>query len=419
MEIISKETMRSNILLQSFSLFFIFLIFLRPSCQKRTFQSFDPCLDNKGNPKQCRPQFQNIALKKAVRVSETCGETQNENFCRLLNRGGRIIRSCDVCESSGPLSHPASFLTDINDIGNITYWQSKAFQDRSKRDRVALVISFGKKFELSYISLQFFSPRPASMIIYKSMNNRRTWTPYQFYARNCQLRFGLPGRSKANITNEQEALCYEGNSSPFPLSGGRVMFNPTKGRPSEGNFENSHVLQDWVTATDIKFVLTGVNDVNDVMPLLGFNRRRSAGHSSRSRPRKRLKSRLPTTSQADLSDDVVTRSTTFSARKGSRRSAPASSYGNEPTKIQQHDFGTTPFYAINDVTIGGRCKCNGHASECLMKGERLVCDCQHNTAGDNCERCKRFHFDRPWKRATSENANECVGKFMRNDPYSI
>ncbi|CAF1229554.1 unnamed protein product, partial [Didymodactylos carnosus] len=39
---------------------------------------------------------------------------------------------------------------------------------------------------------------------------------------------------------------------------------------------------------------------------------------------------------------------------------------------------------------------------------RLVCDCKHNTAGDECERCKDFYYDRPWARATQRDANECV-----------
>ena len=44
---------------------------------------------------------------------------------------------------------------------------------------------------------------------------------------------------------------------------------------------------------------------------------------------------------------------------------------------------------------------------------RLVCDCKHNTAGDECERCQDFHYDRPWARATQRDANECVGKIRR------
>jgi hypothetical protein len=47
-----------------------------------------------------------------------------------------------------------------------------------------------------------------------------------------------------------------------------------------------------------------------------------------------------------------------------------------------------------------------------LSDDRLVCDCKHNTAGDECERCKDFHYDRPWARATPRDANECIGKLL-------
>ncbi|NXC45508.1 LAMC3 protein, partial [Penelope pileata] len=67
------------------------------------------------------------------------------------------------------------------------------------------------------------------------------------------------------------------------------------------------------------------------------------------------------------------------------------------------------YYAISDFSVGGRCKCNGHASECAPdKTGQLACVCQHNTAGTDCERCQPFYQDRPWARGTAEAANECV-----------
>ncbi|POI28520.1 hypothetical protein CIB84_007730 [Bambusicola thoracicus] len=67
------------------------------------------------------------------------------------------------------------------------------------------------------------------------------------------------------------------------------------------------------------------------------------------------------------------------------------------------------YYAISDFSVGGRCKCNGHASECAPDDAgRLVCVCEHNTAGTDCQRCQPFYQDRPWARGTAEAANECL-----------
>ncbi|XP_016934621.2 laminin subunit gamma-1 [Drosophila suzukii] len=70
------------------------------------------------------------------------------------------------------------------------------------------------------------------------------------------------------------------------------------------------------------------------------------------------------------------------------------------------------FYAISDISVGARCKCNGHASKCVhstgMHGERtVVCECRHNTDGPDCDRCLPLYNDLKWKRSTSTKVNEC------------
>ncbi|XP_016817372.1 laminin subunit gamma-3 isoform X2 [Pan troglodytes] len=67
------------------------------------------------------------------------------------------------------------------------------------------------------------------------------------------------------------------------------------------------------------------------------------------------------------------------------------------------------YYAVSDFSVGGRCKCNGHASECGPDvAGQLACRCQHNTTGTDCERCLPFFQDRPWARGTAEAAHECL-----------
>lgn len=68
-------------------------------------------------------------------------------------------------------------------------------------------------------------------------------------------------------------------------------------------------------------------------------------------------------------------------------------------------------YALSDFSVGGRCKCNGHASRCARGVDgQLECECKHNTAGRDCEKCKPFYFDRPFLRGTARDANECKGE---------
>jgi len=70
------------------------------------------------------------------------------------------------------------------------------------------------------------------------------------------------------------------------------------------------------------------------------------------------------------------------------------------------------YFAISNLVVGGRCKCNGHASECIETvtndgKSKLKCKCEHNTDGDDCQKCLPLFNDTPWKRATRFSANPC------------
>lgn len=313
----------------------------------------DPCYDETGAARRCIPEFINAAFGQEVAVSSMCGRPPSRS-CTLVEREDRpSVRTCQVCDASDLRNaHPASYLTDLNSAHNLTCWQSENLQ--ASPLNVTLTLSLGKKFEITYVSLQFCSPRPESLAIFKSMDYGRTWTPYQFYSSQCRRMYNRPNKATITKQNEQEALCTDGHTDAFPLSGGLIAFSTLDGRPSGKDFDSSPVLQDWVTVTDIRVVF--------------------------SRPQH-------------------------------PRALPMSGRESEDPLVASGGL-PSYFYAVGDFQVGGRCKCNGHSSRCVReKDGKLVCDCKHNTEGPECDRCKPFHYDRPWQRATAKEANECLREY--------
>jgi len=74
------------------------------------------------------------------------------------------------------------------------------------------------------------------------------------------------------------------------------------------------------------------------------------------------------------------------------------------------------YYSIKDISIGGRCVCNGHADTCdrppEVHGYKLICSCVHNTCGNQCEYCCPGFVQKRWRRARVNDPFVCERKLL-------
>ncbi|XP_029024398.1 laminin subunit gamma-3 isoform X2 [Betta splendens] len=302
--------------------------------------AMDSCYDEEVAPSRCMPRFENVAFNRTVEVSNECGSPP-EDYC--MQTGS--TRSCHHCDASDPdWNHNAGLLTDFHRNEEPTWWQSQSmYYGIQNPNSVNITLHLGKAFEITYVRLKFYTSRPESFVIYKRTEEAGPWVPYQYYSASCKETYGKDAKGFLRPgDDERTALCTDEFSDISPLTGGNVAFSTLEGRPSAYNFDQSLVLQEWVTATDLLISLDRLNTFGD-------------------------------------------------------------EFFKDPKVLRSY------FYAISDFSVGGRCKCNGHASECV-EGEHggLVCSCQHHTVGADCQRCHPFYQDRPWARATGDSANECL-----------
>lgn len=317
------------------------LVMLKAHCA--TGAGMGSCYDGAGRAQRCLPEFENAAFGRRAEASHTCGRPP-EDFCPHVGAPGAGPQ-CQRCDDADPRRrHDASYLTDFHSPDDSTWWQSPSMAFGVQYPTsVNLTLHLGKAYEITYVRLKFHTSRPESFAIYKRTHTGGPWEPYQYYSASCQKTYGHPeGHYLRPGEDERVAFCTSEFSDISPLNGGNVAFSTLEGRPSAYNFEESPVLQEWVTSTDLLISLDRLNT---------------------------------------FGDDIF----------------------KDPRVLQSY------YYAVSDFSVGGRCKCNGHASACgPNEAGQLACHCQHNTTGVDCERCLPFFQDRPWARGTAEDANECL-----------
>ncbi|XP_039988567.1 laminin subunit beta-4 [Xiphias gladius] len=331
---------------------FIFIILL-PAAQLQDFQ--DPRdIQDQCPGSSCNPQLGDLMVGRAAQLSasSTCGLDGPQNYCII----GYLEeeQKCFTCDSRLPYNHYSNpnshridnIITTFDPERKMKWWQSE-----NGIHQVSVQLDLETVFQFSHLVLTFKSFRPAAMLVERSKDFGRTWKVFRYFAEDCLLHF--PSVSNEPADSIDDIVCESKYSGSEPSTDGELVL---KALDPIFEIQNPYApnIQDLITLTNIRVNFT----------------------------------RLFT-----LGDTLLSR----------RRRNPQNKY----------------YYALYNMVVRGSCFCNGHASRCTPvdggRGDVFTqtgmvhgrCVCQHNTTGENCERCQDFHHDSPWRPGGEDTSDMC------------
>ncbi|XP_026876532.2 laminin subunit beta-4 [Electrophorus electricus] len=302
----------------------------------------------------CYPSLGDLMVGRAAQlsVSSTCGLNGPQNYCILGYLENE--QKCFTCDSrrpynrfNNPYSHQIeNIITTFAPERKMRWWQSE-----NGVQQVSIQLDLETMFQFSHLVLTFKSFRPAAMLVERSKDFGHTWKVFRFFSADCVNDF--PGVSKEPAATIDDLICDSRYSGAEPSTDGEVVF---KALDPSFHIDNPYnpTVKELITMTNLRVNFT----------------------------------RLFT-----LGDNLL----------GRRRRNPQDKY----------------YYALYEMVVRGRCFCNGHASQCMpvysTRGDIFTepgmvhgrCVCQHNTMGDNCEKCQDLYNDAPWRPAGTTNPHVC------------
>ncbi|XP_064894739.1 laminin subunit beta-3 isoform X4 [Columba livia] len=350
----------------------------------------------------CYPPTADLLLGRAhsLRASSTCGLTKPETYC---TPHGEWSMRCCRCDSRLPHTHNGHRVENVlSSAGHVRWWQSQ-----NGIERVSLQLDLDQTFQLSSILLHFRSPLPAAMLIERSTDFGKTWQVYQYLASDCAAAF--PSVPRGSPESWQDARCQA--LQGYTLHGGKVKFSVqdlastittsySQTVDKLGQFTNlrinftelPHIARQGYHSPSTFYAVTEMRVVGSCF---------CHGHADHCAPSGDLHTAEGTTSSVQqVHGHCVCQHNTA----GPNCDRCAALYNDRPWAPAEDD----------DPHECQRCNCNGHSASCHFDPELYrasggasggVCDsCQHNTEGNNCERCKTNYFRNPRQDLTHPEA---------------
>uniref|UniRef100_A0A8C3JI83 Laminin subunit alpha 2 n=1 Tax=Calidris pygmaea TaxID=425635 RepID=A0A8C3JI83_9CHAR len=301
------------------------------------------------------PAVLNLATNALITTNATCGEKGREMYCKLVEHvPGQPARNpqCRICDQKSRVPHQRHPITNAID-GKNTWWQSPSIQNGIEYHYVTVTLDLQQVFQIAYVIVKAAnSPRPGNWILERSLDGE-DYQPWQYYAitdSECLARYNIhPRPGTPSYIKDDEVICTSYYSKIHPLENGEIHTSLINGRPSAD--DPSRELLEFTSARFIRLRFQRIRTLNADLMMFAHK-------------------------DPNEIDPIVTR---------------------------------RYYYSIKDISVGGMCICSGHAKACPLDPatNKSICQCEHNTCGETCDRCCPGFNQQPWHAGTFLVKHEC------------